>query len=448
MKAPDPEIGMSNTSYPFIVGSIIYLAPFALKYLRRRFKSGRESIWLAELPSGESDGIALLKTLPEKAEIVIVGAGFSGVALSYHLSLLGAKCLCLDARQLCGSASGRNAGMLWPNESHTFELKTTEKLLDYIREHMGERGEEEALIKGGGSVRLLKKGVVDKGGAGVEIDIDAVLPQLNPSLEYTGIRDNAAVTFYPAKVVHSLAKRSQICGKADYMEYVDVLRIEKKGKCQHVITSIGTVDATKVVVCTNALIPILLPELREFVKPVSNTVLASRQIDAELLPNVSGISTGSGSAEVYLNFRRDNRIVLGGMRSLVESEETEAWEKAIKAEKGSNPIKDVGEGDPRIVSELKKWLTHTFPEISQAAEFEYSWKGLIAVTRDGMPLVGPLSSSHREGVFVCGGLGGHGMPRCYGLGSAMARMLLGVEEEEEYVKDYLRRCRVDRVILD
>jgi glycine/D-amino acid oxidase-like deaminating enzyme len=31
----------------------------------------------------------------------------------------------------------------------------------------------------------------------------------------------------------------------------------------------------------------------------------------------------------------------------------------------------------------------------------------------------------RGQVFVCGGLGGHGMPRCFGLGEAMAREISG-----------------------
>ena len=60
-----------------------------------------------------------------------------------------------------------------------------------------------------------------------------------------------------------------------------------------------------------------------------------------------------------------------------------------------------------------------------------------------MPLAGPVPN--RDGVFVCGVLGGHGMPRCFSLGAALARMVMGQGESEEYSRRYLQRCRVDRV---
>jgi glycine/D-amino acid oxidase-like deaminating enzyme len=141
-----------------------------------------------------------------------------------------------------------------------------------------------------------------------------------------------------------------------------------------------------------------------------------------------------------MNIRRDGTLILGGKRSLVEAEETDMWTGSAGADTGG--IHDEGSGDPRIVSALKEWLKRTFPALGAAAHFTHSWKGLIAITKDGMPLVGPLPGSNREGVIVCGGLGGHGMPRCYGLGEAVARMLVGRKEEEQYSRDYLKLCSV------
>ena len=44
---------------------------------------------------------------------------------------------------------------------------------------------------------------------------------------------------------------------------------------------------------------------------------------------------------------------------------------------GVCPVNDVGTGDPRIVDALKEWLRQLFPKIAEAAEFEFSWKGVI-----------------------------------------------------------------------
>ena len=75
------------------------------------------------------------------------------------------------------------------------------------------------------------------------------------------------------------------------MENVHVRDIEMaEGHCHRLKTSRGDIIAKKVIVTTNALIPELLPELAKIVKPVTNTVLASKPIPDHLLPKISGVS--------------------------------------------------------------------------------------------------------------------------------------------------------------
>ncbi len=394
-----------------------------------------ESIWLSEV-SQDEQRIVYRDSLPIEAEILIIGGGFTGIAVAYHLSEVhGKNSLVLEGRQLCGSATGRNAGMNWPNQKEVFEVKTAEKVAEFIKNHPF-LTEEDALVNSAGGVRLVKKSNEENTSA---VDI---LPGLNPSLGYEAYKD-ASVSFFPARVARALATSSE---KAEFMESVQVLGVEKTQKDRHLIrTSKGDLHARKVVVCTNSEIPALLPELSSIVKPVTNTVLASKPVDPKLLPKVSGISEGAGSAEVYMNIRADSRLILGGLRCIVEAEETSSWKEELERKTGKVPVDDVGSGDPRIVSALKQWLSTHFPSIAAVVEWEYSWKGLIAVNvKDGMPLAGPLPSEDRRGIFVCGVLGGHGMPRCLGLGAAVANMLMGVPESDEYSKDFMYRCRVDR----
>ncbi len=408
------------------------------------FEARAESIWLKEV--ADTEQLSLLDTLPEAAEIVIVGAGFTGTSVAYHLAQAGVKCVVLEARQISGSATGRNAGMCWPS-SDEFEQKTATRVLKFIKDNMLE---EEALVNEGGGIRLVKALVGHKqDSGGCAVDFSSILPQLDPALseEYVAYKDDA-VSFFPARVVRALAcQAAKANGEAaaEFMENVHVRDIEMaEGHCHRLKTSRGDIIAKKVIVTTNALIPELLPELAQIVKPVTNTVLASKPIPDHLLPKISGVSEGSGSAEVYMNIRRDRRLILGGKRCLVEAEETAAWEEELERMTGVCPVNDVGTGDPRIVDALKEWLRQLFPKIAEVAEFEFSWKGIIAVnTVDGMPLTGPVPN--RDGVFVCGVLGGHGMPRCFSLGAALARMVMEQGESEEYSRRYLQRCRVDRV---
>ncbi|KAK9461381.1 FAD dependent oxidoreductase [Lipomyces oligophaga] len=56
-------------------------------------------------------------TLPESAEIVVIGGGFSGVSVAYHIlnSYPGINVVLLEAGQICSGATGRNGGHLRPD---------------------------------------------------------------------------------------------------------------------------------------------------------------------------------------------------------------------------------------------------------------------------------------------------------------------------------------------
>ena len=403
-----------------------------------------ESIWLREICNDKSthSKINYRDSLPKETNIVIIGGGFSGLSVAYHLSLVhGTGCLVLEARQLCGSATGRNAGMIWPNQREIYEVKTTEKVFDYVNQQINKNGsfltEDDVLVNASVGLRLVQRGSGASETDTPTSDIQSYLPGFDSSIEYTIYKEPSA-SFFPARVARAMAASSE---RAEFMEGIQVLGLERTADLQLIKTSKGNVYARQVVVCTNALIPELLPEFSSIVKPVTNSVLASKPIDEKLLPKVCGISEGNGSSEVYMNVRKDGRLILGGLRCIVEEEETSLWEKGIQ-------VSDLGEGDPRIVSSLKDWLASHFPRIFSVVEWEYSWKGLIAINvRDNMPLVGRVPSGNgmdREGVYVCGVMGGHGMPRCLGLGAAVARMLLGEIESEDYCEEYIQRCRADR----
>lgn len=73
------------------------------------------SFWRIELH--ELDNIRTTEFLPEQSDIVIIGAGYSGVATAYHLLEAGCKAsiTLLEARGACSGATGRNGGHLRPD---------------------------------------------------------------------------------------------------------------------------------------------------------------------------------------------------------------------------------------------------------------------------------------------------------------------------------------------
>lgn len=59
---------------------------------------------------------------PDRADVVVIGAGIMGLAIAYHLARLGTKnVVVVDRGYLCGGASGRNGGGVraqWSSESN------------------------------------------------------------------------------------------------------------------------------------------------------------------------------------------------------------------------------------------------------------------------------------------------------------------------------------------
>lgn len=55
-----------------------------------------------------------------EADVVIVGAGFTGLSTAYHLAKMGRSCMLLDAQEVGWGASGRNGGSVVPRFRLTF----------------------------------------------------------------------------------------------------------------------------------------------------------------------------------------------------------------------------------------------------------------------------------------------------------------------------------------
>jgi len=76
---------------------------------------GTESFWHTNLH--ELDDYRSTDQVPEQSDIVIIGAGYAGVATAYHLLEAGSKAsiTLLEARGACSGATGRNGGHLRPD---------------------------------------------------------------------------------------------------------------------------------------------------------------------------------------------------------------------------------------------------------------------------------------------------------------------------------------------
>eukprot|EP00961_Rhodomonas_salina_P034337 462586-Rhodomonas_salina.1 len=61
----------------------------------------------------------------------------------------------------------------------------------------------------------------------------------------------------------------------------------------------------------------------------------------------------------------------------------------------------------RASASVKAFMVAKFPGLA-GVEIEHEWQGVIAETPDDLPLVGAAAA--RQGVWLCGGFHGHGLP--------------------------------------
>ena len=74
-------------------------------------------------------------------------------------------------------------------------------------------------------------------------------------------------------------------------------------------------------------------------------------------------------------------------------------------------------------SALRRFVKEKFPALGFTDELvEAEWTGVLALSKDGCPLCGPVPQ--RPNVYVAAGFSGHGMPQCFGVGKGIAQWIV------------------------
>lgn len=381
------------------------------------------------LQNTDISSVAMTPSLPDRADVVIIGAGLTGCATAFWLRrLFGRSSMVIDARGCAGGATGRNGGHLWSNPTSDFEQQNVRELLQFLEEE----GVDCDLTQDG-AVALERRnpevGVVyhdeesdpERGLDGEDEDYGDTPLWTAEDCEHglqtasfsAATLHKGAAQFFPAKVAAALLRSS----KASLHAPVKVLAISHgggtDGSHKLVQTEHGNVRARHVVVATNGWAAELLPELREHLYPCRNQVIMTKPLPATSDWQVGAFSVDSevGARELYAIRRPDGRICLGGARAL-----------EVGAAVGSTDDATLSD---EVGGYLRKFLDEHFSSL-QPVEIEAEWTGILGFTRDRRPLIGEI----RPGVFVAAGFCGHGMPQCTGAGKALAQMVEGGHDDE------------------
>src|SRR5581483_1706288 len=295
------------------------------------------SLWSATAPELESFAN---RPLPERADVVVVGAGYTGLSAALRLAKLGAKVTVLERETIGWGASSRNGGMVLTGHKHgigeitrTFGLERARDLwntslaaLDCVATLIDEekiqcdfarRGHLDAAYKPAHMKHLeAAHNLLER-----EFDYSTrIIPQeqlreeLNTAFYHGGLVDERSAGLHPAKYVRGMAKAATRAG-ADLHDATPATAIEKSANGFTVRTPRGSIACKNVIAATNGYTGRVTPQFQKRIIPIGSYIIATeplrKEVARQLIPN-NRMVFDTKNFLYYFRRSPDDRIVFGG----------------------------------------------------------------------------------------------------------------------------------------
>src|SRR5690554_1225228 len=377
---------------------------------------------------------------PVSADVVVVGAGFTGLWAAIHLSELdpSSRIVIIEQAEVGHGASGRNGGFCSGDVTHGFanSLKhfpkearelhdigrdNLRRIVDFIRENnidcdlqvegTTQLATSEFEAK---ELRDFSRQLADYGVAHTVAEPDDLNEVIRSSRWRAGITQGteAAVMLNPLKLARGLARVARSRGVQIFRD-TPALALRETADGVQIDTPVGHVDARQVIVATSAYSG-WLPSLRKWFVPVYDYLMVSEPVDPKRLDAVGWRSLGGfiEASNQFHYFRRlpDNRLLWGGYDAVY-----------YKGKVGSR-----FDHRPEIFEGLRARFADTFPELADV-DFPFQWGGAIDTTTRFTVTFGHLP--RRRGVFVLG-YTGHGVGATHWAAEIAARSLVDPGNEQ------------------
>lgn len=362
----------------------------------------------------------------QRADVVVVGGGFSGVSAMLHLVERGYDVILLEAKRVGWGASGRNGGQL---------------IDGFVEEHRIEKRFGRAAAKVACDMGLECRNIVVERIRKYSIDCDLKFGYIDLALRDRDLRDfEASVETklkagYPHEVElvpktelgkHIGSKRylgglvnrgnghlhplnlcvgealAAVDRGARVFEQSAVVKIQN-GASPRVETTDGVVHAKKILLAGNAYLGGTEPRLRGYVIPASSYIIATETLAEgqaqELLPTDMACCDQRAALD-YFRLAADRRLLFGGMCNYS------------------------GRAPKSIAAALRPKMLNVFPQLS-STRIDFEWGGYIGISMNRIPQLGRIENN----TYYAQGYSGHGVAPTHLAGKILADVVAGDSEQ-------------------
>ncbi|MBU4528111.1 MAG: FAD-binding oxidoreductase [Hoeflea sp.] len=366
--------------------------------------------------------------LPSTADVVVIGAGYTGLHAAVQTARAGLETVVVDAEAAGFGCSTRNGGQISTSVKPSFStlrkrygealavsiLKEGQASLDHVTGFVSEEqipcdfgvvGRFHGAHTAGQYDKLARDCDVRNPGfdtGAFMVPRDKQHLELGTDAYHGGIVFPRHASLDPGKYHAGLLDVARSAG-ATIISHCRVNDLARSAKGFEVSTGKGRIRANKVIIATNGYTGPLTPWQQRRVIPIGSYVIATEEIPAEtmdrLFPTNRILSDTRKLVYYYRPSPDRKRILFGGRVSLQET--------------------DPRKSGPKLLAELVR----LFPELAQI-RISHSWAGIVAFTFDTL-----MHCGEDAGLYYAMGYCGSGVGMAGYLGSRVGRAAAGVDSD-------------------
>jgi glycine/D-amino acid oxidase-like deaminating enzyme len=368
--------------------------------------------------------------LPDRADVAIVGAGFTGLSAARILAKHGAKVVDLEANTIGWGASSRNGGMVLTGMKLSPEILARRYGMDSTREMYAHSLASIDLVE-----QIVREEKIDcnfsrcghlevaskpshfdayaRSAELIEKEFDhhlKIIPrsdlatEIGADIYFGGLVDETSAGVNPAKYVAGLARAALASGVSIHENAFvhEITRASQNGTAGfRITTSCGSVFAHDVLIATSGYTGAATPALRKKIIPIGSFIITTERLPEDLARELSPRNRMIYDSKHYLHYYRltpDDRMLFGGRAAFFpETESTISRSAEI----------------------LRRDMIEVFSQLRET-RIDHVWGGTLDFCFDTMPHAGQI-----DGIHYALGYAGHGVAMATYLGAKVAEKICG-----------------------